>query len=87
MATRLEEVLSTSQKAQSLQEIEKIINSRQEGKTYFYYTGFIMKDKAKKEEKRLREISGFLNYSASKNYCSLFQIKHSEDVYFYFFRR
>jgi len=87
MTTRLEQILKTSDKANTLQQIEKIIKSRQEGKIYFYYTGFIMDDRTKKQNKSLREISGFLNYSASKNYCSLFQIRHSENIYFYFFRR
>lgn len=87
MNTRLEQILNTSHKAQSLQEIEKIINSKQEGKIYLYYTGFLMKDRANKEKKKLREISGLLNYSSSKNYCGMFQIRHSTDIYYYFFRR
>ena len=84
---RLDEILEQSETVTAYGKINEIINSKQKGKIYLYYIGFIMKDRAKKENKKLRDIQGLLNYASSKNYCGMFQIKKYEELYYYFFRR
>jgi hypothetical protein len=84
---RLDEILEQSETVTAYGKINEIINSKQKGKIYLYYIGFIMKDRAKKENKKLRDIQGLLNYASSKNHCGMFQIKKYEELYYYFFRR
>ena len=84
---RLEQILEKSEKAIGFNRVKEILNSKQQGKIYLYYVGFLMKDRTKKENKNLREVQGILNYSSARNYCGMFQIKKYEDLYYYFFRR